>query len=367
MAIYRVGESSLTKVEQTSFAEERVLERRDLQRLLRQDISVLGPDLMVVAEEYSEWEDSDRRIDLLCLDRQARLVVVELKRGADGGHMELQAIRYAAMVSGMTFDQLVDAHTSFLGGDNARGQAEAAILAFLGWQSPSEAAMKEDVRILLASGDFSKELTTSVLWLNKQGLDVTCIRMQPYRLDGQVLVDVQQIIPLREAEEYETKIRAQHQESRRAESENQAMFRRFWAQVIDRSREKTPLLAGRRTTSGYWLGISQSGLVFNFVLLKDEWRVECYIDFGKDSEERNLAAFKFLQGRQSTIEQAFGAQLDWQELEDSRACRICMTAPSGWRTPESEWPTLQDKMIDAMVRLEGAFRDPIRALRTEHA
>jgi len=32
-----------------------------------------------------------------------------LKRTEDGGHLELQAIRYAAMVSTMTFDQAVSA------------------------------------------------------------------------------------------------------------------------------------------------------------------------------------------------------------------------------------------------------------------
>ena len=48
---------------------------------------------MVLAEEFGDWQDSRRRIDLLCLDRDAGLVVVELKRTEDGGHMELQAIR----------------------------------------------------------------------------------------------------------------------------------------------------------------------------------------------------------------------------------------------------------------------------------
>ena len=36
-----------------------------------------------VAEEFSDWEDSHRRIDLLCLDKDADLVVVELKRTED--------------------------------------------------------------------------------------------------------------------------------------------------------------------------------------------------------------------------------------------------------------------------------------------
>ncbi len=82
MAIFRITESSIDKLNETTFAQEKLLERRDLQRLIKADVSVLSPDLMVIAEEFGEWEDSNRRIDLLCLDNidsEAHLVVVELE------------------------------------------------------------------------------------------------------------------------------------------------------------------------------------------------------------------------------------------------------------------------------------------------
>ena len=44
---------------------------------------------MVIAEEFGDWLDSSRRIDLLCLDSVANLVVVELKRTDDGGRLDL--------------------------------------------------------------------------------------------------------------------------------------------------------------------------------------------------------------------------------------------------------------------------------------
>jgi RecB family endonuclease NucS len=57
--------------------------------------TIVSPDTIVIAEEFGEWEDSRRRIDLLGLDKNANLVVIELKRTDDGGHMELQALRYS--------------------------------------------------------------------------------------------------------------------------------------------------------------------------------------------------------------------------------------------------------------------------------
>ena len=113
MAIYHYTSAELKPIAETSFGVEGVFERKDLQRLLRDQISVLDERLMVIAEEFGDWVDSLRRIDLLCIDSEANLVVVELKRTDDGGHMELQALRYAAMVSSMTFDQLVDTHARY--------------------------------------------------------------------------------------------------------------------------------------------------------------------------------------------------------------------------------------------------------------
>ncbi len=106
MPLYELTKDWIVPLPQTTFAKRGIGERQDLQRLLREHIAVVGHDLLVVAEEFGDWEESRRRIDLLAIDKMANLVVVELKRTEDGGHMELQAIRYAAMVSTMTFEQV---------------------------------------------------------------------------------------------------------------------------------------------------------------------------------------------------------------------------------------------------------------------
>lgn len=110
--IYGLTERQLTAVPTTTYSALGRLERQDLQQFLKADIGVIASDVLIVAEEFGEWEDARRRIDLLGVDRQGRLVVIELKRTEDGGHVDLQALRYAAMVSTMTFDQLADTYQS---------------------------------------------------------------------------------------------------------------------------------------------------------------------------------------------------------------------------------------------------------------
>lgn len=217
MPLYEIHDSALAKIRQTTFAAEGTQERRDLQPLIRDNISVLDSDLMVLAEEFGEWDASKRRIDLLCLDSDANLVVVELKRTETGGAMDLQALRYAAMVSTMTFEQAVRTHANFLEAVG-RGEkdAEAEILNFLGWDTPEDGDFAPDVRIILASASFSKELTTSVLWLTQRDIDIRCVQLRPYSHGGAILLDVQHVLPLPAAEEYQVRVREKERRERQS-------------------------------------------------------------------------------------------------------------------------------------------------------
>lgn len=215
MAIFEVGRDQFHEIAETTFSKAGIKERGDLQRLLRKQIGIISQDTMIIAEEFGEWEDSKRRIDLLGLDKDANLVVIELKRTEDGGHMELQAIRYAAMVSTMTFEKVVDIFDAYLKSIGRIGERpEDLLLEFLGWDQPDEDEFGRDVRIVLVSAEFSKELTTAVLWLNERDLDIRCIRIKPYDDSGRLLVDVQQVIPLPEAAEYQVQIREKQQRER---------------------------------------------------------------------------------------------------------------------------------------------------------
>jgi hypothetical protein len=60
MSIYEVTPNSLEALRPTDFAREGLRERTDLQPRLRDQIEVLGPGLLVISEEFGDWEDSKR-------------------------------------------------------------------------------------------------------------------------------------------------------------------------------------------------------------------------------------------------------------------------------------------------------------------
>ena len=207
MAVYRLTRDAITELPKTSYAQNQFRERDDLQRLLRQNIQVVAPDVLVIAEEFGQWDDSKRRIDLLGIDHNGTLVVIELKRDEEGGHMELQAIRYAAMVSRMTFQRAIKTYQDSLDRAHAAVDARASLLEWIRIEEPLRDDSVLDVRIVLVAADFQKELTTAVLWLREWDLDIRCVRVKPYQDVDALILEVQQVVPLPEAAEYQVSIR----------------------------------------------------------------------------------------------------------------------------------------------------------------
>jgi hypothetical protein len=99
-------------------------------------------------------------------------------------------------------------------------------LEFSGWTEPDEERFGQEVKIVLASAEFSRELTTSVMWLNDFGLDIRCVRMHPYISDGKTFLDVQTVIPIPEIADYQVRIREKKQKERESR-ETARDFTRF--------------------------------------------------------------------------------------------------------------------------------------------
>lgn len=357
MALYEITTDNLHKLDETSFDLAGVRERYDLQRLLRSQIEVIAPDTLVIAEEFGDWEESKRRIDLLALDKDANIVVIELKRTDDGGHMELQAVRYAAMVSTMSFDNAVEIYSRYLANHGHADDARKNILDFLQWEKPDEDLFGQDVRIVLASANFSKELTTAVMWLNERELDIRCVRIIPYQDNGRVLIDIQQVVPLPEAANYIIKIRDKEHKGRQERNERSNLRWRFWQGLLEVARSKTKLHSNISPTEYHWIstGAGIGGVSYNYLIRQHAGTVE--VCFARKDAEANKRMFDEVFSHKVEIEQSFGETLAWERLDGKLGSKVAHCVDmGGYQNSEEEWNTIHQAMVDAMMKLERSVK-----------
>jgi hypothetical protein len=242
-------------------------------------------------------------------------------------------------------------------------EARERMLSFLGWDEPDEENFAPDVRIILVSENFGKELTTAVLWLRDRDIDIRCVRLRPY-LDGEKrLIDVQQIIPLPEANEYQVQLREKENIGRKKRAERFDLRLRFWEALVAIARQRKTRHANIKPSTYHWIGASSGirGLGFNYSIGQEYGITELYIDRGEATENKRI--FDQLYAHKEEIEARFGGALSWERLDTKQACRIKSVIESGgYRSPESQWPEIQAEMVETMIRLESALKPALDAL-----
>lgn len=193
------------KIEEESFVNLKIWERKHIQEWIRKAPEILGEELLILSIEFDRFVQSKDRLDILALDRLGNIVVIELKRDPLAGYADLQSIRYAAMVSSLTIENLIPYYQTYQ-------------QKYLRIESPTKEASLTDIqefvtnedfeelsncpRIILCSEDFSQEITTTVLWLNENGLDISCVKITPHNLGNKIAIVPTKIIPLQEAKQY---------------------------------------------------------------------------------------------------------------------------------------------------------------------
>ncbi|MBS7648002.1 MAG: DUF4268 domain-containing protein [Archaeoglobaceae archaeon] len=136
----------------------------------------------------------------------------------------------------------------------------------------------------------------------------------------------------------------------------------FWKQLLERSKGRTDLFSNVSPSRECWIstGAGKTGLAYTYVILMDQARIELYIDTGDAG--RNKKIFDELYKHKQEIEAEFGGELEWQRLNEKRASRIAKIVTNKGLENVDDWPTIQDQMINAMIRFEKALAKHIRQL-----
>lgn len=105
--------------------------------------------------------------------------------------------------------------------------------------------------------------------------------------------------------------------------------KKFWTTLLPISNSKTKLFANTlpNHNSSIWVGSGKPGIGYLYRLTADDIRVELY--FGGSDADRNEENFNHLIQRKDEVEKAFGRPLDWDEMDDAKACRVRYVLDAG--------------------------------------
>ena len=140
----------------------------------------------------------------------------------------------------------------------------------------------------------------------------------------------------------------------------------FWTLLLEKAKDKTRLHNNLTPNIYSWIGTGagKSGMGYNYVITNKYASCELYLDRGKEFIEPNINKIRFdkLFKYKKEIEKEYGGELNWERLDDRRASRITLRFSNVGLHDQERWEDLQDKMIDAMIRIEKSFRKYIRQL-----
>jgi hypothetical protein len=113
LSTVNVAKKTASEVSRATLSQLQLKKRYDLQESVFQNPRILGEDLLIITSEFSEFDKTDERLDVLAMDRSGVLSVAESKRSAVRTSAELQALRYAPYCSTMSLTDLSDLLAEF--------------------------------------------------------------------------------------------------------------------------------------------------------------------------------------------------------------------------------------------------------------
>ena len=351
-------------ISKKTFQELEFKERKHLQEWISKNTDILGERLLIIQKEFNGFDNTKERLDLLALDENGNLVIIENKLDDSGRDVVWQALKYASYCSSLTKNDIKDIFQKYLDLQGNNDHAERLICDFLEIEDFSEVELNsDDQRIIMIAANFRKEVTSTAMWLLDHNIKIKCIKVTPYELNGQVLLDTEQIIPIMDAEDYLIKIANKKQEeliSREKKQTRHTVRIGFWTQLLQEMNGKSGLFKNISPSKDNWIGCCSgySGLEYTFVITSNYARIELWIN--KGSQEENKEIFDSIYKFKGEIESSFGDQLDWQRRDDGKGSRIAYWLRDVNVFNEEDWPEMIDFLTSNMVKFEMAMRKVLR-------
>lgn len=366
MYIINKNTNRIEKIESTTFKELGFKEREHLQEWIANNPTCLNEDLLIIQKEFDGFNDTSERLDLLAIDKQGNLVIIENKLDDTGRDVTWQVLKYSSYCSTLNGTQIVTIFNQYLSKIGSTETAESLLEEFLETEDYREKLnIGNSQRIMMIAGEFRKEVTSTVLWLLNYGLRLQCFKATPFKLGEQLFLNMEQIIPIKEAEDFVISMANKSREevgTQEQMKERHIVRRKFWTAYLKEINKATSLYQNVSPGKDHWIsaGSGISGVTFTSVVTGDYIRIELSIH-GKTQEE-NKAIFDALYNQRDIIEKAFGETIEWERLTDKRMSRIKYQLDEVSVFNEEDWNKMFEFMVQFVPKFESAFKKPIQLL-----
>lgn len=356
-------------LEQSTFSELGFRERENLQEWICQNPEMFGEDLLIIQKEFDGFSETRERLDLLALDKDGNLVIIENKLDDTGRDVVWQSLKYASYCSNLTKAQIIQIYQGYLNRHHKGEDAEENIQEFL------EKDMDEILlnsgnhqRIFFVAANFRKEVTSTVLWLLGYGIHMHCYKVTPFKSGEDLFLNVEQIIPTPEAEDFMIGMSAKEasEKSTKAELKNRHKIRlAYWEQCLEAfHKSDCQLYDNVNPSKDHWqhAGSGVGWVPYTLIFGLTESRVQ--LGIAKRSREENKFIFDYLHDRKEEIETTFGHKLEWSTKEGQKSCYIKYSKKIDGRNRDN-WPEIINWHIRQMKKLEEALQKPLQKANEE--
>ena len=359
--MYKVDfdQNKIEPLQTETFSNLGFSERNHLQEWIANHPQSLGEELLILQKEFSGFDGTKERFDLLALDQSGNLVIIENKLDDSGRDVVWQALKYASYCASLTSQEICQIYQSFLDQHTKTKKAIDQIYNFLGLETDEDLNLNRGAtqRVIMIAAKFRKEVTSTVLWLMNYNIRIQCFKATPFKLKDQVLLNLEQIIPTQDTAEYVVRMAQKSSHENRVAEQNDhiALARqKFWRQLLTVMNQKSSLFQQANPSQKPYISTSAhlTGISWSFNLTHSSCRSQIYIEPGDKIYNKQI--FDRLYQKKNVLEPALGFPITWERMEGKKACRIESRIQADF-FDRARWNSTIEEITDRMVQLEKIF------------
>lgn len=214
--MFKIVDGKAVAVQETTFSSLDMTER-EIEEIIKENTSLITEEESMLIVGQQVRNSSNAISDLIGINQNGDLVLIEIKRDRSDitsrrESFEFQAIRYAASFATIkNVDELISKiYVPFLERNQAKVMegltitefANRNVRGFFHSNGLHEDDFNERQQIILVASDFDEQTKSAVAWLNRNGVDIHCFQLTPYKINGELFIKSDRILPLENYDDF---------------------------------------------------------------------------------------------------------------------------------------------------------------------